>query len=61
MCSFNSFQIGNYFRGELIGRTEVKVVMGKLKNGKAAGKNEVTGEVVKGKGDMDLVDWIWRL
>ena len=33
--------------------------MGKLKNGKAAGKNEVTGEMVKGGGDM-VVDFILR-
>ena len=30
--------------------------MGKLKNGKAAGRDEVTGEMAKGGGDM-----IWRL
>ena len=34
--------------------------MGKLKNGKAAGKDEVTGEMIKGGGDR-VVDWIWRL
>ena len=34
--------------------------MGKLKSGKAAGKDEVTGE--KRKGGCDRVgDWIWRL
>ena len=34
--------------------------MGNLKNGKAAGKDVVTGEMVKGGSDM-VVDWIWRL
>ena len=32
----------------------------KLKNGKAAGKDEVTGEMVKSGGDI-VVDQIWRL
>ena len=31
-----------------------------LKNGKAAGKDEITGEKIKGRGDR-VVDWIWRL
>ena len=34
--------------------------MGKFKNGKAAGKHEVTGEIIKGGSDR-VVDWIWRL
>ena len=34
--------------------------MGKYKNRKAAGKNEVIGEMLKGEGDM-LVNWIWWL
>ena len=34
--------------------------MGKLKNGKAAGKDEITGEMIKGEDDR-VVDWIWRL
>ena len=53
-------QRGNYFRGELIRKTEVEVTVGKLKNGKTANKDKVTGEMVKGGGDMGL-DWIWRL
>ena len=28
-------------------------------NGKATGGNEITGEMIKGGGDM-VVDWIWR-
>ena len=34
--------------------------MGKLRNGKAAGNNEVTGDMVKG-GVVMVVDWIWKL
>ena len=34
--------------------------MGKLKNGKAAGKDEVTREIIKGECDR-VVDWMWRL
>ena len=34
--------------------------MGKLKNGKVASKDGITGEMIKGKGDR-VVDWIWRL
>ena len=32
----------------------------KLKNGKTTGKDEITGEMIKGGGDR-VVDWIWRL
>ena len=45
---------------EVIKRTEVEVGAGKLINGKAAGKDEVTGEMIKGGGNK-VVDWIWRL
>ena len=31
-----------------------------IKNGKAAGKDEITGGMVKSGGDR-LVDWIWRV
>ena len=34
--------------------------VGKLKNGKATGKDKITGEMIKGRGDR-LVEWIWRL
>ena len=32
----------------------------KLKNGKATGNEEITGEMIEGGGDR-VVDWIWRL
>ena len=34
--------------------------VGNLKNGKAAGKNEITGEILQGGDDM-VVDWIWSM
>ena len=57
MCGFEGIQRGNYFEGKPTRRTEVEVRVGKLRNGKAAGKDKVTGEMVKGGSDM-LVDWI---
>ena len=39
---------------------EVEVRAGKLKNGKVAGKDEITGEMIKGR-DERMVGWIWRL
>ena len=60
MYDFDGIQRGNYFEGKPIGRAEVEVRMGKLKNGKAAGKDEITGEIIK-DGDDRVVDWIWRI
>ena len=34
--------------------------VGKLKNGKASSKDEITGEMIKGGGGR-VVDWIWKL
>ena len=34
-----------------IGRADVEVRVGKLKNGKATGKDEIAGEMTKGGGD----------
>ena len=60
MCGFDRIRRGNYFGGEPSGRAEVEVRVGKLKNGKAAAKDEITGEMIKGGGDR-VVEWIWRL
>ena len=60
MYGFDGVRRGNYFGRELIGRAEVEVREGKLNNGKAAGKDETTGEMIKGGGDR-VVDWIWKL
>ena len=59
MCGFDGIWSGNYFEGEPIGRAEVEV-KGKLKNGKAASKDKITVEMIKGEGDR-MVDWIWRI
>ena len=48
------------FGGEPIGRAEVEVRVGKLKNGKATGKDEIIGEMIKGGGDR-VVGWILTL
>ena len=56
MCGFDGVQRGNYFKGEMIRRTEVKVRVGKLQNG----KDEVTGEMIKSGGNM-VVDSIRKL
>ena len=40
MYGFDGILKGNYFRREPSGRAEVEVRVGKLKNGKAAGKDE---------------------
>ena len=44
MCGFDGVQRGNYFRGELIRRTEVEVRVEKIKSGKAACKDEIIGD-----------------
>ena len=46
ICSFNGTQRGIYFGGELIRRAEVRMRIGKLKNGNFAGKDEFTGEII---------------
>ena len=60
LCGFGGVCTGIYFGGAPIRRMEVEVRLGKLKNGKATGKDEVTGEMIKGRG-VRVVDWIWRL
>ena len=57
MCGFDGIQRCNYFEGEEIRRIEVDVRVGKLKNGNAAGKDEVTGEMVKGGVDLEAVQY----
>ena len=60
MCGYDVIWRGNYFGGESIVRAKVEVRVGKLKNGKASGKDEITEEMIKGGCDR-VVDWIWRL
>ena len=47
ICSFGGIRKSNYFGNEPVGRTAAEVRAKKLKNGKAAGKDEVTGEMIK--------------
>ena len=47
MCGLDGVQRGNSFGREPIRRPEVEVRVWKLKNRKAAGKDEVTGEMIK--------------
>ena len=53
MCGFDGVQKANFFDGEPFRRGKVDIRVRKLKNGKAAGRDEVTGEMI-------VVDWIWR-
>ena len=55
MCGFDGIQRGNYFGGEPIGKAEVKRRVGKLKNEKATGKDDITGVMIRG-GDDRVVD-----
>ena len=57
MCGFDRIWRGNYFRGEKIGKAEIEVRVGKLKYGNSAGKDEITGEIIKSGGDRVVV---WR-
>ena len=47
MCGSDGIQRGNYFGGELILRSEVDRILGKLKNGKAGTKRDFTGYMEK--------------
>ena len=60
MYGFDGVRRENCFGEKRNTRTEVEVRMRKIKNGKAAGKDEVTGEMIRGGGDS-VVDWILRL
>ena len=60
MCGYDGVRRGNYSGGEPITEIEVEERIKKLKNGKIAGKDEVTEEMVKGGGDV-VMDWIWKL
>ena len=60
MFGCDGIRRGSYFGVEPIGRAEVEMRVGKLKNGEAAGGDEITGEIIKSGSDW-VVDWIWRL
>ena len=61
MCDFDGIRRGNYFIGESIERAEVEVRVGKLKNGKAVCKDEITGEMIKGGGDRRLCSMAFEI
>ena len=67
MSGFDGIRRGSYFGEEPIRRTEVEVREEKLKNGKGAGKDEVTGEMIKGGGNRmgtgfgGCVIWLLRV
>ena len=54
MCGFDGILRSKYFGVEPTGRAEVEVRVGKLKNIKVAGKDEVREEIVKGGSDWVL-------
>ena len=57
---FDGVQRGKYFGGKKSTRIELKVRVGKVRNGKAACKDDITGEMIK-DGDVMVVDWVWKL
>ena len=57
MCGYDGVRRGNYFGGEPMRKIEVEERVKKLKNGRATGKDDVTGEMLKGGGD-EVADWI---
>ena len=56
MCGFHRIWRGNYFGRKSTRRAEVEVRVGKHKNGKAAGGNEVIGERIKAGDDRVVED-----
>ena len=54
MRCFDGIQKSNF---QPIKRTEVELRVRKLKNGKVAGKDEFTGEMVKGGLDLEAVQY----
>ena len=60
ICGFGGIQRSKHFGIEPIGKIKVKVRVRTLKNRKVAGKDEVTGEMIIGGGDM-VVSGIWKM
>ena len=56
ICGFDGEWRGNFFGGEPIRRTEIEARVGKLKNGKSAGNDEVTREIIKSGGDRVVLE-----
>src|SRR5678815_774823 len=58
VCGFDGARRNRYFGDEVISKEEVIGRVRKLKNGKSAGIDEITGEMIKNGGEM-VIDWIW--
>src|SRR5678815_1118760 len=59
-CGFDGARRNRYFGDEVISKEEVMGRARKLKNGKSAGIDEITGEMIKNGGEM-VIEWIWKL
>src|SRR5678815_3272518 len=59
VCGFDGTRRKRYFGDEVISMEEVMGRVRKL-NGKPAGIDEITGEMIKNGGEM-VIDWIWKL
>ena len=59
-CGFERACRNRYLGIEVITREEVVGRVRKLKNGKSAGSDGVTGEMIKNGGKC-VIDWIWKL
>ena len=57
VCGFDGTRRNRYFGDEVISKEEVMGRVRKLKNGKSAGIDEITGEMIKNGGEM-AIDWI---
>src|SRR5678815_4221110 len=60
VCGFDGARRNRYFGDEVISKEEVIGRVRKLKNGKSAGIDEITGEMIKKGGEM-VIDWILKL
>ena len=60
MCGLDGVRRNRYFGHEVITKEEEEEDVKKLKNGKSAGIDGITGEMIKNGGDR-VIDWIWKL
>ena len=60
VCGFDGTRRNRYFGDEVISKEEEMDRVRKFKNGKSAGIDEITGEMIKNGGKM-VIDWILKL
>ena len=60
ICGFNGVKRSKYTGCEDITREEVVKAMDKLKNGKAAGIDDISAEMLKCGGDR-VKEWMWKV